>query len=142
MKTRTWYLLIFCRYIEIPSGKSLVWINIESGPRTNSCETPKRTLSQDKVWPLRTTFCLQWVKWFSINLTRLPQILFNLSLYESLLCHTLSKILEMSKETPLISVGGFSSNYFLYYILYLRVLKGKNLLWDNQADKLWKVYFR
>ena len=46
----------------ILSGKSLIYVKKRSGLETDPCGTPERTLSQEKVWLLGTTPCLESVK--------------------------------------------------------------------------------
>ena len=54
----------------------------------------------------------------------------------STLCQTLSKALEMPKETPVTSIGELRPNDFVFHVLYLRILKCKNHLEENQTEKL------
>ena len=48
----------------LQSGKSLIYINKNSCPSTDPWGTPERALSQEEVWPFRTTLCLRSVSNF------------------------------------------------------------------------------
>lgn len=75
---------------------------------------------QEEARPLKATFCLRSVKKFTINLRRLSDISYDLSLQTSPLCQTLSSALEMSKKTALTSIGGLLSNEILFFMYYTK----------------------
>ena len=83
-------------------GNRLSKIKNSNGPKIDPCRTPAFTFAHDEKWPFKTTLC--W--WFfkkSIKRHSLSFIPFCFNLYINLLCHTLSKALDMSRNTPLTS---------------------------------------
>ena len=61
--------------------------------------TPALTSAQEGVYPLKTTLCFLLLKKLDNRFKRLPDIPFCFSLKLMPSCHTLSKALNMSRNT-------------------------------------------
>ena len=84
---------------ERPSARSFIYIKNRSGPSMEPCGTPALTLAQEEVYPLRTTLCFLFLKKFDNRFKRLPDMpsCFSLKIRPSR--HTLSKALDISRNT-------------------------------------------
>ena len=82
-----------------PSARSFVYIKNSSGPSIDPSGAPALTSVQEEVCPLETTLCFLFLKKFDNKFKRLPDMpfCFNLKIIPS--CHTLSKALNMSRNT-------------------------------------------
>ena len=84
-------------------SRSLMHIRNNKGPRTEPCGTPDPILEYCELKLLRTTRCF-------LLLNNRPDIPFCSSLNIKPLCHTLSKALDMSRNTALTSRDSVQSN--------------------------------
>ena len=80
-----------------------MYIKNNNGPKMEPWRMPMVTFCYSDVWPLRRTLCFLLVKKVDKRSKGLPDIPFCNNLKGRLLCHTLSKALEMSKKTLLTS---------------------------------------
>ena len=97
---------------ERPSARSFIYIKNKGGPSMEPWGTPAVTSAQKEDCPLRTTLCYPFLKKFDNRFKRLPDISFCFSLKIRPLCHTLSKALDMSRNTlrtskPYQTIGRF-----------------------------------
>ena len=81
-----------------------------TGPNTDPCGTPASIFFQEELRPFRATLWFQFFKWFSKSIINFPPTphVFNLKISPS--CQTLSKALEISRNTLLTSCGELQSN--------------------------------
>ena len=83
------------------SGRPLIQIRNNNGPKVDPCGTPAFTLPQAETWPLSTTLCFLLLKKLKRMFNRSPKMPFCSSLKITPLCLTLSKALDISKKTLL-----------------------------------------
>ena len=84
---------------ERPSAKSFIYIKNRSGPSLEPWGTPGLTSAQEEVYLLRTTLCFLFLKKIDNRFKRLPDMPFCFSLKIRPSCHTLSKALDMVRNT-------------------------------------------
>ena len=86
----------------MPSGKSFIYTKNNRGPKTDPWRTPA-VMFAEEVWPLSTTLCSLLLKKSGNIFSRPPDMPFILSLKRNPSMLTLSKALDISKKTLLIS---------------------------------------
>ena len=82
-----------------PLARSFLYIKNRSGPTMEPWGTPALRSAQEEVCPLRSTLCLLFLKKFDNSFKRLPDIPLCFSLKIRPLCYTLSKALDISRNT-------------------------------------------
>ena len=84
---------------ERPSARSFIYIKNRSGPSMEHSGVPALTSAQEEVCPLRTALCFLFLKKFDNRFKRFPKTAFCFSLKIRPSCDTLSKALDMSRNT-------------------------------------------
>ena len=64
---------------------------------------PAKTSAHEENWPFKTTLCFRSIRKSFIGAIKFPETPFCLSLKIKASCQTLSKALDMSRNTPLTS---------------------------------------
>ena len=97
--------------------RQVVNINTEQrGLKTDSCGTPEVIPFQEEFWPFNTTLCFQYFKKSFKRYNRFPDIPLRLNFRISPSCQTLSKALDMSKNTPLTS-RSLSKDWYISWVI-------------------------
>ena len=97
-KSETWSAKSL-KFVVWPSERSLIYIKNNKGPRIDPCGTPDSILDHEDSGPFNTTLCFLKFKKSVRVLKRLPDMPFCFNLKIRPLRHTLSKALDMSKNT-------------------------------------------
>ena len=86
-------------FVVRPFERSLIQIKNNNEPRMDPCGPADSIFDHEDSWPFNTTLCFLSLKKSLRVLKRLPDIPFYFNLKIRHLCHSLSKVLDMSKNT-------------------------------------------